>query len=118
MTNTALSIDAAITPSEHLPASCNPASFNGLVADELCTWYEERALSVSQIKDIAAMMKKHARAVPYFSCRDTGGMNSALINGFASTMFNDPDAAIKNLDASLWERLMAKGQFQDAMTSV
>lgn len=118
MTNTALSIDATITPSEHLPASCNPASFNGLVADELCAWYEERALSVSQIKDIAAMMKKHARAVPYFSCRDTGGMNSALINGFASTMFNDPDAAIKNLDASLWERLMAKGQFQDAMTSV
>ena len=69
MTNTALSIDAAITPSEHLPASCNPASFNGLVADELCTWYEERALSVSQIKDIAAMMKKHAILCSFLASR-------------------------------------------------
>lgn len=112
----ALSVNTSGYQSPHLPAAI---SSQGSLAEINVAGIHERLKyrfdTMRSIRALHTITHEHKSAIRFFSAQ--GSAISSIISSVSSTIFNDPETAIKVLDAECWANLMADAVLTDAMSS-
>lgn len=107
-----------VEESKYLPVTVKEKMSGDIVLSEIHGWFDKREASKKDIEKLSEVTATCSNAIPYFGFSGGHGtMNEVVIKGLSSLLFSEPDKAIKNLDASLWNLLLERTDIKDAMTS-
>ena len=99
-----------VEESKYLPVTVKEKMSGDIVLSEIHGWFDKREASKKDIEKLSEVTATCSNAIPYFGFSGGHGtMNEVVIKGLSSLLFSEPDKAIKNLDASLWNLLLENG---------